>query len=326
MKQGKLIVCNDEWPFSDEGFKTGDSGIFIKNILDFFTSDISEVKNHVLICRTGITYTNAFKSAIQKNGYKVTDNKNQGTATTESLLHNYDGIFLSGNPTIDNNVLVDYLGKGGCIYLSGGTGGQGVDAKRWNSLLKHFGLGLENQVNGLNGVQSVNINRPPFKNVRKLRMVNGHWITKTSNFSGSSLLGHTSTKGMFAVAEVAVREQQVELIVKATDIWLDTGLELKSGDQITITATGKWKNDGKSDTYEVTADGFDTYKDPAAILPEANFASLIGRVGESGTPFFVGSSFGPSSLDSGRLFLQMNDIVGSSADNEGELEVTVKIK
>lgn len=85
------------------------------------------------------------------------------------------------------------------------------------------------------------------------------------------------------------------MIVKDADVWLDTGLDMKSEDKITITATGNWKNDGKAETYEVTADGFDTYKNPAAILSDVNFASLIGRLGESGTPFFAGSSFGPSS-------------------------------
>jgi hypothetical protein len=117
-----------------------------------------------------------------------------------------------------------------------------------------------------------------------------------------------------------------ELVVKGTDTWLDTGLDLKSGDQITITATDKWRNDRKAETIWVTGDGFGTYKHPDATLPDANFASLIGRFGDTGTPFFVGSNFGPSSPGEGRFFLQMNDIPGLFPDNEGELKVTIEIK
>ena len=115
------------------------------------------------------------------------------------------------------------------------------------------------------------------------------------------------------------------LTVKATDQWLDTGIDVKPGSRVVITATGKWKNDGKPETYEVTADGFSTYKNPDAVIPEANFASLIGRFGDSGNPFFVGSHY-ESDAGSGRLFLQMNDIEGFFADNVGELKVNITVK
>lgn len=116
-----------------------------------------------------------------------------------------------------------------------------------------------------------------------------------------------------------------ELVVHGTDKWLDTGLDIAPRDEITITATGKWRNDGRERTYWVDANGFDTYKDPGSILPDVNFASLIGRLGESGAPFFVGSNFGPSSPGSGRLFLQMNDVKNNYFDNEGKLNVVVKV-
>ena len=115
-----------------------------------------------------------------------------------------------------------------------------------------------------------------------------------------------------------------EVVVKGTDQWLDTGVEITARHEITMTATGEWRNDGLEDTFWVDANGFDTFKHPDSILPDENFASLIGRFGEDGTPFFVGTNFGPSSPGPGRLFLRMNDIKGSFFDNEGELNVLIQ--
>ena len=126
--------------------------------------------------------------------------------------------------------------------------------------------------------------------------------------------------------EVEPTPTEKELVLKGTDDWLDTGIDLKPGDQLVITAIGKWKNDGKPETFEVTADGFSTYTNPAAIMPETNFASLIGRLGEDGSPFFVGSNYDQSNTGSGRLFLRMNDIVGFFDDNVGELKISVAVK
>ncbi len=122
-----------------------------------------------------------------------------------------------------------------------------------------------------------------------------------------------------------VAEINKVLTVKGTDKWLNTGIDVKPGDRLVITAVGEWKNDGKPQTYAVTADGFSTYKNPGAVIPEANFASLIGRFGDAGKPFFIGSNYEGTS-GSGRLFLQMNDIEGFFPDNVGELKINISVK
>jgi hypothetical protein len=318
MKHGRMIVCNDEWPFLDNGFHLGDSKVFVKDILEFFSNGKQEGKRNVLIC-TGI-YGSKFIGAIHENGYKATLSWvaiNPNDIDAEFLLRNYDALFIGADRAIDNEILADYLKNGGCIYLAGiGVTG---DSAQWNGFLKRFGLEFEYHGNGLDGA-SVNIKTPPFQNVRYLRMCGGTWIRKNSDFPGTNILAD----GMFATTVIAVPER-FDLTVKATDTWLDTGVDLEIGCQLRITAAGKWKNDGGPETYEVTADGFDTYKNPAAILPDANFASLIGRVG-AGHPFFVGSSFSQNSAATGRLFLQMNDSAGDFQDNLGEIKVTVEIQ
>ncbi len=114
------------------------------------------------------------------------------------------------------------------------------------------------------------------------------------------------------------------LIVKATDTWLDTGLDIQAGDQLIITTQGKWQVDGKPETIQVNADG---YGIPLGGTPfNGSFAALIGRISNDGESFLVGNSLNRSIPNTGRLFLQINDVIGTLEDNQGELEVTIDIK
>lgn len=153
----------------------------------------------------------------------------------------------------------------------------------------------------------------------------GNGYRSTASTSGTLRLyawddGPDDNTGSMTV-QVSV-ESDRRLVVKATDTWLDTGVEVKSGERLIITATGTWKVDSLPATIEVTADG---YGEPFGGTPlDASFASLIGRIGDNGAPFFVGSDFNQPSSGSGRLYLQINDAVVS--DNVGELVVIIKIQ
>ncbi len=100
-------------------------------------------------------------------------------------------------------------------------------------------------------------------------------------------------------------------------------MDVQTGSSLSIDATGTWKVDQESSTIEVTADGFVGYKQPGTELETADFGSLIGRIGENGAPFFVGSDFDDPHPAAGRLYLQINDIPGSLDDNSGELELRI---
>ena len=114
------------------------------------------------------------------------------------------------------------------------------------------------------------------------------------------------------------------LKVKATDSWLDTGLDIKTDDQLIITAKGKWQVDGKPETIQVDANG---YGSPLSGTPlNGSFAALIGRIGNNSAPFLVGNELNRPTPGAGRLFLQINDVIGTLGDNLGELEVTIEIK
>ena len=113
----------------------------------------------------------------------------------------------------------------------------------------------------------------------------------------------------------------------ATAVWFDTGVDVPYGYEakLMINATGEWSNGGPY-PQQVGPNGFGGDPVSGSVLETASFASLIGRIGENGAPFFVGESFEEKVSDTGRLFLQMNDTVGGQSDNEGQLEVSIEVE
>ena len=109
--------------------------------------------------------------------------------------------------------------------------------------------------------------------------------------------------------------------VSAQQPWVDTGVDLKAGEALTISATGQWTNGGNPQVF-IGPDGYVGFRLPDATLGSANFAALIGKVGDQ--VFFVGSAYKGTSPGTGRLYLQMNDLANSFADNSGTLNVVVK--
>lgn len=115
-----------------------------------------------------------------------------------------------------------------------------------------------------------------------------------------------------------LRERQVQ--VSARTAWTDTGIDLRPGQTVYFEASGevRWgpnRRDG--------AEGEDNSPFNAGRpLPDRPAAALIGRVGESSDPFFVGGERGPIRVrGGGRLFLGVNDDFLN--DNTGTLRVRV---
>jgi len=106
----------------------------------------------------------------------------------------------------------------------------------------------------------------------------------------------------------------------ATAVWFDTEVDVPSGAKLMIKATGKWSNGG-ANPQQVGPNGFGGTVS-GSVLDTASFASLIGRIGADGAPFFVGANFEENRSDTGGLFLQMND--SGMSDNSGELEVNIE--
>ena len=110
-----------------------------------------------------------------------------------------------------------------------------------------------------------------------------------------------------------------QLTVPADQPWVDTGIDVYAGSELSIAAAGTWFN---TEWSGVGPDGFRGYRHPGTTLGSADLATLIGSVG--GVPFPVGAARTFASPATGRLYLGMNDVPGTYGDNHGSLVVTVR--
>ena len=126
--------------------------------------------------------------------------------------------------------------------------------------------------------------------------------------------------------------------IPATSPWFDTGVKCEEGKSAKISATGTWYYEPPApDKFgPLDADGYcenppagisyHQFKYPPATMPDEWFGSLIGRCGETGSPFFVGKEFQGTFPTTGNLLLQMNDEPTAFSDNSGKLEVTIVVQ
>jgi hypothetical protein len=112
-----------------------------------------------------------------------------------------------------------------------------------------------------------------------------------------------------------------EIVVSANVPWVDSGVEVRDGQQIYFRTLGKvtWGK-GRKDGPEGEKN---SPSNPGRPIPNRPGASLIGKVGDrSKDLFFIGDQQGPLRVrGSGRLFLGINDDV--LADNTGNWRVTI---
>jgi Ca2+-binding EF-hand superfamily protein len=109
------------------------------------------------------------------------------------------------------------------------------------------------------------------------------------------------------------------IVVNSTERWIDTGLDVRSGDTIPIQASG---------TVTLSNNGVDTARPAgaarratAAPLPDQPAGALIAKI-ENGPPMFVGDRATITANTSGRLYLGIND--DHLPDNRGEYRVMVQ--
>lgn len=133
---------------------------------------------------------------------------------------------------------------------------------------------------------------------------------------------------------------QMSVVVPGTEPWTDTGIDISIDDTMLIEAEGEVtpKADarvkiGTTDT-EIDIEGVpfndpNGNPDPGARmynvegLREAGHAALIGRIGEDGVPFQVGSQLLAQADAEGRLFLGINDT--GVDNNDGEFTATITV-
>lgn len=121
-----------------------------------------------------------------------------------------------------------------------------------------------------------------------------------------------------------------ELSVPGNQPYLDTGLDIREGDPLRITATGEieiseWAYLGR-DGYDWHVSARGTYRCeksagekgfplPASDKGPAPCYCLIGKIGQNGAPFYIGTEYQGAATAAGRLYLGVNDVTFS--DNKG---------
>jgi len=116
-----------------------------------------------------------------------------------------------------------------------------------------------------------------------------------------------------------LRERQ--LWVVANQQWVDTNIDIRSGQEVYFEATGdvRWgpgRRDGPGGEQN-------SPNNPYRPMPNRPAAAMIGRVGSNSSDyFFIGDDRGPIRMrNSGRLFLGIND--DNLQDNSGTFRVIV---
>lgn len=112
-----------------------------------------------------------------------------------------------------------------------------------------------------------------------------------------------------------------EVVVSADVPWNDAGIEVRAGQVVYFSATGRvrWGPDRR----DGPAGEHNSPRNPTRPIPSRPAAALIGKVGHDSTDyFFIGDDQGAIRIRaSGRLYLGVNDDL--LADNTGNFRVTV---
>lgn len=124
-----------------------------------------------------------------------------------------------------------------------------------------------------------------------------------------------------AAADLPAGAQRVS--VPAKEGWVATGIRVTSGQSLTFAAEGQVRLSTDADDV-ATADGSTRGRRAVgAPLPTTLAGALIGRVGQTGTPFGIGTQTQAISMpDAGELLLAVND--DDRHDNDGSFTVTIR--
>jgi hypothetical protein len=132
--------------------------------------------------------------------------------------------------------------------------------------------------------------------------------------------------GLFVAASAALMPVRQEAMavprIYAYRGWQSAGVLLAAGDQVTLRAEGRWLY--TPDEYH-GPEGHARYSAPSFYpLPGVPGGALIGRIGETGRPFYVGARTHLQASAPGALYLRIDDDILS--DNDGWVEVRVEVE
>ena len=144
--------------------------------------------------------------------------------------------------------------------------------------------------------------------------------------SGGGQSGGSDPFGTRPSDDRARTPRDVSISVPGNSQGLDTGVDLRAGDQVTITATGTIVAGQRAGSVPPNGGRGGFIANPRYPMPQAGVGALIGIIrspqGQQSEAFLVGSQLIFTSQVDGRLFLLIND--DNYNDNSGQFNVRIR--
>lgn len=136
----------------------------------------------------------------------------------------------------------------------------------------------------------------------------------------AALGGGGGAGGGSGAADVGAQTLPARIDVAGDTVWTPTGVDCAGGQRLLLTASGEVEVDDLGG-IALTPEGAQQQYSTINPQPYASYASLIGRVGDGGMPFVVGSRLAMECPGDGDLQLGVND--PDPAQNVGQFSVQV---
>lgn len=133
-------------------------------------------------------------------------------------------------------------------------------------------------------------------------------------FSGNNTAATTGTANQ--------ADGSAGVTVSSKQQWTPTGITVRRGERVTFNATGEIQLGLDAGDAATAAGARSQRMAPGAPLPRAAAGTLIGRIGENGAPFAIGTTRTIQMPAEGVLYLGIND--DGLNDNSGEFRVEIQ--
>lgn len=106
----------------------------------------------------------------------------------------------------------------------------------------------------------------------------------------------------------------------AVDKWVDTGIDVRIGQELLFSASGSIFINPKTMVYQA-GEAFVDWNNKKP-LPNQPTGAVIGKIGKKGKPFYIGDDKAPFQIsEKGRLYIGVNDF--DFADNSGKFNLKI---
>jgi Zn-dependent metalloprotease len=123
-------------------------------------------------------------------------------------------------------------------------------------------------------------------------------------------------------SEPPPKPKEQKMAIRGNQAWTNTGITVKKGQDISISATGTIIYDNKGSSCSPDGASWSDTKDKEDPIFTKPHGGLIGRLGITGNPFFIGSKYKARVDTDGVLYLGINDKWYKG--NTGQFTITIK--